>query len=336
MLYSHKTSFYLTVFFCLVLTVSYCLTVCLIWPSVGEYRGWKDYAVKKERLVREIGETPKIILDGGSATLYGIRAKDVQRAFGLPTVNLALCAGFDLDYIFYRLKKMAKRGDVVILPLEYEHFLYAGGTSSFKASYILSNDREFFVHELRWSQKLEYLRHIMGFNKVFKAVKKSLSRRLTPWPLGMLNDNGDITENLGKQSLAGMGPVPVQPGEIKETEGLMLIKNFSRWAKENGVTVYLSYANRVYSKDYEGEEYARYFENLRRYLIQNNMVVLGTPYDFFFPEDLFYNTLYHLNETGVTLRTKNFIRMLANTNPELFKVLPQPPGSTGPDQNPKP
>ena len=171
---SHRTSFYLTIFTSLVVTVSYCLGVYFIWPSVGEYRGWKDYVVKKDRAIRMIGERPKIILDGGSATLYGVRAKDMEKAFGIPTVNYALCAGFDLDYIFYGLKKVAKRGDIVILPLEYELFLYAGSTSSFKASYILSNDREYFLHTLPRGQKFEYFRHIIGFNKVFKAVKKSL------------------------------------------------------------------------------------------------------------------------------------------------------------------
>ena len=120
----------------------------------------------------------------------------------------------------------------------------------------------------------------------------------------MLNENGDIVGNVGKRNLAGLGPLPVQPGEIKETEGLMLIKDFSRWAKENGVTVYLSYANRVYSRDIEREEFKRYYDKLKRYLTDNNIAVLGTPYDFFFSEELFYDTLYHLNETGVTLRTQ--------------------------------
>jgi hypothetical protein len=330
---SHKTSFYVAVFSSLVFTLSYCLAVYLIWPSVGEYRKWKNYAVKKERLVRTIGETPKIILDGGSATLYGIRAKDVQRAFGLPTVNHALCAGFDLDYIFYKLKKVVKRGDVVILPLEYELFFYVGSTSSFKASYILSCDREYFLRTLNWRQKFEYVRLVMGFNDVFKAVKKSRSPRSNPWPLGMLNENGDITGNVGKHTLAGLCPVPFQQGKIEETQGLMLIKDFNRWAQESGITVYLSFANRVYSSDYKSEECVRYFDNLKRYLSQNNIAVIGNPYDFFFSEDLFYDTLYHLNETGVTLRTQSFIGMLADKNPELFKVRLQPPGSTTARQN---
>ena len=322
MLRSHKASFYLAVCFSLALTLSYCLAVYLIWPSVGEYRKWKNYAVKKEHAMRMTSEKPRIVLDGGSATLYGVRAKDMEEAFGLPTVNLALCGGFDLDYIFYKLKEVVKRGDIVILPLEHELFFYAGSTSSFKASYILSCDREYFLHALNWRQKFEYVRLVMAFNKVFKAVKKARSRRSNPWPLGKLNQNGDITGNVGKHELAGLCPVPFQRGDIKETQGLMLIKDFNRWAQENGITVYLSFANRVYSSDYKSKECVTYFENLMDYLSRNNISVIGSPYDFFFPKDLFYDTLYHLNETGAALRTQSFIRMLADKNPGVFKISP--------------
>jgi hypothetical protein len=325
----HRSFFYLTIAASLILTASYCLGVYFAWPFVGEYREWTNYVVKKERIIRMIGDRPKIILDGGSATLYGVRAKDLEEAFGIPAVNNALCAGFDLDYIFYGLKKVARRGDIVILPLEYELFFYDGSTSSFKASYILSNDREYFLHALPWGEKFDYFRHIIGFSKVFKAAKKSHSKRPRPWPLGMLNENGDIIGNVGKHNLAGLGPAPAEPGEIRETKGLALIKEFSRWAKANGVTVYVSYANRVYSKDIERKEFREYYPKLKRYLTNNGIAVLGTPYDFFFPEELFYDTLYHLNETGTTLRTQRLIDMLATTYPEVFKIVSRAQLSAG-------
>lgn len=324
MSYSHRGFFYLTIFISLALTLVYCLAICLLWPTIGEYRGLKDYVMKKERAARMIGDTPKIIFAGGSATLLGIRAKDVETAFGIPSVNLALHAGLDLDYVLYTVKKVARSGDVVILPLEYEHFLYDGATNSFKASFVLSCDREYFFHALRPGQKFEYLFHIIGFNKVFKTVKRFHSVRLIPWALGDLNENGDVTSNAGERRLEEISPAPIQSGEFKETEGLLLIKEFSRWAKKKGVIVYVSYANRVYLKEYEREEYVRYFENLKRYFARNDIAVLGTPYDFFYPVDLFYGTQYHLSQQGITLRTEKLIHMLTDMNPAFFKVLPGP------------
>ena len=320
--HSYKGFFYLTISISLALTLVYCLTVYLLWPSIGEYRVLNDYVIKKERAARMIGDRPKIIFAGGSATLLGIRAKDAERAFGIPSVNLALHAGLDLDYVLYTVKKVARRGDVVILPLEYEYFLYDGATNSFKASFVLSSDRDYFLHALHPGQKLQYLFHIIGFNKVFKTFKRSLSRRPTVWTLGDLNENGDVIDNVGERRLEEISPAPIQSGEFKETEGLLLIKEFSRWAKEKGVIVYVSYANRVYLKEYEREEYARYFENLKRYFIRNDIAVLGTPYDFFYPVDLFYGTQYHLSQRGITLRTEKLIQMLTDMNPAFFNVLP--------------
>jgi hypothetical protein len=317
---SNRRSFYLTIFASLAFTLLYCLTVYLIWPSIGDYRTWNNYVMAKDLAVRRIGDSPKIIFTGGSATLYGVRAKDVERTFGIPTVNYAFNAGLGLDYILYTVKKIAKKGDVVILPLEYEHFLYDGATNSFKASFILSGDREYFLHGLSFRKKLENLFSIIAFNKVFKAFKRSRSRQPNPWPLGTLNQNGDITGNVGNRRLEEISPTPLPNGELKETEGLLLIKEFSCWAAEKGITVYVSYANRVYVKDYEREAYVRYFENLRCYFVRNNIRFIGTPYDFFYPVSFFYDTEYHLNEDGVTLRTETLMRMLTNTDPKVFKV----------------
>jgi hypothetical protein len=314
----HKNFFYVTIFASLTVTVFYFAAIYRWWP-------WIDTAicridacmVKKETLARRIGERPKIIFGGGSGTLYGVRAKDVQRAFGVPAVNMAVNAVLEIDYILYRLKRVLGKGDIVVLPLEYEHLVYAGKPSSVKTSFVASCDREFFL-ELPWHSRAEYVFSLIGFNKVLKLLRRRWSSRNAQDTQNCgvaLNQNGDVTGNVGEApEFEPVEPLPLQQDGFTETYGLALIKEFSRWCKARGIRCYVTYANSVYLKAYEDERYRTYFEALRNYFIKNDIGVIGKPYDFFFPRRLFYDTRYHLNQDGMTLRTEQLIAMMGEMN----------------------
>jgi hypothetical protein len=314
----HKNYFYVTIFASLTVTVLYCMAVYRWWPWIDTGICRIDACmVKKETLARGIGERPKIVFGGGSGTLYGVRAKDVQRAFGVPAVNMALHAGLEIDYIFYRLKRVLGKGDIVILPLEYEHLVYAGKISSVKTSFVASCDREYFL-VLPWHSRAEYVFSLIDFNKVLKLLKRkwaSRNARDTGNCAVALNQNGDVTSNVGEAPEFGLvGPQPLQQSGFTETYGLALIKEFSRWCKARGILFYVTYANSVYLEDYEDERYRTYFEGLQNYFTKNGIGLIGKPYDFFFPLRFFYDTAYHLNQDGVTLRTEQLIAMMRKMN----------------------
>lgn len=313
---------YVTIFASLAMTVLYCTAVYRWWPINTETCWIDDCYVEKENLARKISDRPKIVFGGGSGTIMGVRTKDVQKAFGVPTVNMGLHAGVEIDYILYRLKRVLRQGDVVILPLEYEHFVYDGRSNSLKISFVASCDREYFLG-LSWWSKAQYTFSLIGFNKVLEALKSKRPRGTSTrhW---VLNQNGDATGYAGtavvvKESQFECTPLPVQRDGFTETYGLALIREFSRWCEARGIRCYVTYANLVYLKDYADERYHTYFESLQNYFIKNDIAFIGTPYDFFFPRKLFYNTEYHLNQEGITLRTEQLIVMMRKMN-----IVPRP------------
>ena len=71
----------------------------------------------------------KIIIFGGSNSLFGINSEVIAEKTGLPVVNLSTHAGLDLDFILYKIQQHIHPGDIVVLPLEFEYY-WRDGTIS--------------------------------------------------------------------------------------------------------------------------------------------------------------------------------------------------------------
>ncbi len=275
--------------------------------------------IKENRAKRIQGN--KIVFGGGSATLFGVRTLDIEKALGIPTVNMAVHAGLDIDYILERLKKSLRDGDVVILPLEYEMFSYDNVPSRVKLEYIFTYDRAY----LKSLPLLDMCRFILSIkmDSLLEAIRESRMNGISEPPVGngwtyssaSLNENGDETYNDGtKRFNAAVLPMPI--GEHRIRKGLRIIKEFSDWCRQHNISLFVSYANTVYHEEYEKEYYKDYFNNrLKAFMVQNNINVLGEPYDFFYDKELFYDTYYHLNHQGVTIRTSKLIAMVRALTP---------------------
>jgi len=73
-----------------------------------------DINEKKMRLAAQTG-SPKLLLVGGSATLFGVSAREIQNQTGFRTINLGTHASLGTSYILYLAQEAAKPGDTVLL-----------------------------------------------------------------------------------------------------------------------------------------------------------------------------------------------------------------------------
>ncbi len=315
----YKKHILITILILLSMILAYYLLVYLFFQIPKENLWIKNCTIKKESIANMITER-KIVFTGGSATLFGVRTKDIQEELNIPTVNLAVHAGLQLDYILYRTKKMLRRTDILILIPEYENFIDDGKLEITKVSFVLNCDKEYFS-TLPLYQQFQYLR-LIDFSKLYKSVKNQLSFENKEKEIGegytseTLNGNGDETYNVGNKKMARiiMGPVPIQKEKFVETHGLKVIKEFSPWCEKSGIILYVSFPNTLYLREYEKIEYRMYFKRLQTFLAENNISTLGTPYDYFFDRSLFYDTEYHLNREGAILRTRRLIQLIKNLN----------------------
>lgn len=268
--------------------------------------------VKKQKIARNI-KGVKLVFGGGSATLFGIRTKDIQAKMGIPSVNMGIHQGLQIDYQLYSLKKVLKKGDIVILPLEYSCFSYNGNLSEITIDYVITYDKKYLKHIsiYRFLQYVASRSPIHLLNSIQIIKKKEINNRYDSYNL---NDYGDETSNICKKDLdqeSKTAPLfEALSNGFEKTQGLEEISKFNVWCRQQGIMLYVTYANTLYFKDYDNQAYRNYFDGLAKYFAAHNIPTIGKPSDFFFNQDLCYDHPYHLNREGVTMRTQKLINML--------------------------
>lgn len=111
------------VFVLILLSCLYCLLFLLQLgaPRTAEYWIYGE-KILKTHLAKKI-TSPKLIVISGSNALYGINSELISKKIHRPVVNMGIHAGLPLDWLFTLAETVAKPGDILILPLEWEYYM---------------------------------------------------------------------------------------------------------------------------------------------------------------------------------------------------------------------
>jgi len=273
----------------------------------------ETYFDYKEALADSI-ETNKILFTSGSNNFLGIRAYQVEDAFNVPSVNMAIHAGLRAEYILDRLKKSLKRGDMAILPFEYSNFGYTGEPSITLNKYLISYDKEYLNSHYDPIDRLKILSSISVLDLAHSIVvgtdTKEVAEKKVDY-LKNINSKGDMLNMHEHDSLKTKKTPFKLPAPITlETKGLMAIKEFSSYCKENGIHLFVTFPNLIKEKAYSTEKYQSYFNFLSSYFKKNKIAVIGTPEGAMYPKSLFFDSEYHLISKGSDIRTADFIKTM--------------------------
>ena len=256
---------------------------------------------KKEEILGH-AKGSRILLAGGSGTLYSIRAAELEREFGGPVINLGLHAGLGLDYLLTRLQRVARPGDIVVLFLEYG--LYVEPRPEWTlADYAIPYD-------------LKYLAQVSPADALGIAGKitpneyfKKLTARFTHPPAdgtairAMLNDHGDLIENLRtkqqpyhRDSLATYS-TPFPGTNVNPIQAARL-KSFVAWARSNGITVIAGFPAFLDFPEYAQQPFRAFYEQVAALYADLGVLSLGDPDEFFVKREFFFDSNYHLHDEG--------------------------------------
>lgn len=85
----------------------------------------------KERLIAET-PSPKVVILGGSNVAFGVDSKVLSDSLGMPVVNAGLHAGLGLRFIMDANTPWLRKGDILVIMPEYGHLLgnTTGGNST--------------------------------------------------------------------------------------------------------------------------------------------------------------------------------------------------------------
>jgi hypothetical protein len=252
--------------------------------------------------------SPRIILCGGSNLTFGIDSREIEKALGVPVINLSLHVEVGLNFIVNEIKYAARPTDIVIFSTEY--YMPVDGDYSLEkeAAHNFSLANQFFEKTLF----LDMTESFRNFHNNLHAdvsnlfTSKSSYKDTSVYSRSGFNSYGDLISHLDRP----------QPGVLNDKlkmtyakyKGIDVLNSFSDYARSKNIKVIFLYPAYCES-EYESNKTVidAYAEDFKKDL---KIPILNTPADFVYPDSLFYNTVYHLNKRGRELRTRRLIEIL--------------------------
>ena len=313
----------------LLVAVEFCLINFVPAPIAAEY--WvREMIVVKRSLVRPL-TSPRIIFLGGSSTLFGFDASQVQNALGLPAMNLGLHGGMRLDWLLSLGEEIARPGDIFVLPLEHPYYSCEEETwSGWQLRNSLAWHRAYFDSlppaARTWTTfaaadfplVLDVATSRLGsiiFPKLYSRRIDALAPDtdiLTRYDSGsMRTDNfaysaynidrlGDILNTNGARFSGDAAPTD-QPGKICPS-ALLALRNFVNTMKQRDVRAIIAHEPFLI----EGRPVASWRAaevDFVHDVGSTGAELLDERQEVFFPRSYFFNTNEHLNDIGRRERT---------------------------------
>ncbi len=255
----------------------------------------------------QITPSPRLIFVGGSGIALGLDSKLIEEQLGLPVINMGVNAGFGLHYMLEEVVPYLRTGDIVLVVPEYEHFygtLLEGDQNLLWALRI----RPSTIREITWRQLLQLVPEIPTFMQ--QRFQEIIRRRTDPiYNRDAFNEQGDFVNHLDlpKQSIPLYA---IDNGLGLNGEALQTLAEFTTVATARGVIVRLIYPA-IADSFWHYQQNAAKIEELHS-SIQRDQIIpeVSTPHDFFLPDELFFDTVYHLLRSGRQLRSERIAALL--------------------------
>jgi hypothetical protein len=250
----------------------------------------------------------------------------IERATGARVVNMGMNGYLGVRFMLEEVRPFLVEGDTVVITLEYDSFFKTVDGAGRDLLMIAKADPRAFGY-LTTGQKLAVLEAVpfAAQQKLLRLIREGSRAAKTAITgheadetdfdvvdsiesLAGFNEYGDLTSHLNvKWPRAREEGIDMTRTAI-DGEVIGLLERFTLDMKARGVRVVYSYGP-VIRYFYERHEQAigKLHERMRR----GALVVPSPPSDFVHPEELFFDTVFHLNREGRVLRTQKVIDDLA-------------------------
>ena len=295
----------------------FALAVLDAWAQAGAPTRHGYYTCSYIRAKIERGaavSSPKLVIISGSNALMGIDTEELTSALSIHAYNFGLAASFGPGFQTFEASKILRRGDAVLMPFEYLAYDYSTPRDSLiDAVYSCGVD---YWQSLDWRQKLFFVMAAKPLRLIDSLVFRSNTRAMAAVAAQATADVGRLGQRLGPgapmrvvagdgQSLSGSGPLVIHFDA--DSAGARAIADFVAWSRAHGVRVFATWPNTRYYRQYANDAA---FEQIRDFYRKLGVDVVGAPQDSMFANALMGDTIYHLNRTGIRIRTAKLVQAL--------------------------
>ncbi len=301
---------------------------------------YKDYRAKNIK-------TKKIIIISGSNSLFGINSEKIKEKTGYETVNLAVHASLDIDFLYYKIKQVLKKGDIVVMPLEFGHYSRTDKISGWFSNNMMCWGKETYLDRISIFELLKFIiitepsrivngaiTKIVADNKNEKLLseKKVLETLTTLWKKDgvkwrgysykSLNKDGDINADMPNNGYT-LGLNYISKDIKISNHFLEIYHKIKKLVEMKKATLYFTYPTTIGNEkfDLSMKEAQVRINNLEEKLNQYGIDIKCNAALFQLDKKYFFNTHYHLNKYGTLIRSETLGDCLGSLINKKYKKL---------------
>jgi hypothetical protein len=260
----------------------------------------------------------RLVLTGGSNLAFGVDSSRLNAAVDRDTINLGLHGGLGLALMVHEIEDGARPGDLVVLIPEYEHFYGDMMNGELPAAELLRHDWTALPYLSSWRQRKNLVKNsVVMLNAASMALLEKAKATLLRLPeerpysgtiyrRDAFDVHGDVIGNSDRASLPDR--VAASNGRIRGEFNQAAIDEIVRCAEilsargVEFVVIYPSVSASYWAVNHDLAE--RVAARMPRKWTRT------TPAEWVFDDWLFYDSSYHLNQSGRELRTSQLIGVL--------------------------
>ena len=258
--------------------------------------------IDKDSLLSNV-PSPRIIFIGGSNLSFGLNSRMIKDSLKFNPVNTAIHARIGLEYMMDNTLTKIKSGDIAVVAPEYEQFYdkFAYGGEELLSMIIDVSPSN--IMKLRYKQ----------WHNIYNYIPKYSLSKFSPseyfgfsesniYSVSSFNEFGDVFTHwkLPKEEIQSTSSL----GNIFNYSIISDLKNFEKKLIEKGAVLYVTFPG------YQATSFERcelQITKIETALKSNGFNILGNPEKYEIPDEMMFNSIYHLSKRGVDYRTNLLI-----------------------------
>ena len=255
-------------------------------------------------------ETQKIVFVGGSSLPFGLRSDLIERELGLCAVDFGVYAALGTKVMCELALDGIDRGDIVVLAPELSAQTYSLYFNADVLWESLNEDRS-MIRSLSFDEQKSMAFNYFDF--LYNKIRISGSDGIGDGELyarSSFNEYGDLAFSRAKNIMpSGFDKSRlITLSDLCDDAFFDYVNSFIASVRGRGADVFFTFSpQNALAVNYTQDEYDGFTQYLQKKL---DCVILGSAADMTYDAKYFYNTNFHLNDTGAILHTANLIGLL--------------------------
>lgn len=304
-------AFLLNILKLILLTVSVLLLSLFFIPDITSQSNILAAIPDKHSILKKIN-TDRIIILGGSNVSFGIDSKKLKEKFHKPIVNMGIHAGVGLEYIINDIKPFVKKGDILILMPEYEHFYtdnFYGEIELVSVIFDVEPSSKKIINAKQWLHLLKYL-PTYSAKKIKNYIPSLFHKKNQTVDIYHRNSFNEYGDAYLHWTLPNQNYLPAPKNNVNEKvnpEVIDFLKDFNFYVNQRGAKLFI-FPPVIDQTSFEHQKII--ITKIAEDLKNNDIAFISEPKNYCYDNKLFFNSYYHLNKTGVDKRTQQLINDL--------------------------